>query len=70
MQKEDKDWLASCGVDISRNAVHDAAGINDNYPVGKGVFIDEQSRYIILVNIEDHIEVVILLKKMGKIIEQ
>jgi hypothetical protein len=41
MKKFDREWLANRGVDIERNPIHDAAGINDDYPIGRGVFIDE-----------------------------
>lgn len=40
--------------------MHDAAGINDDYPVGRGVFIDELGQFVVLVNLEDHIEIVML----------
>jgi protein-arginine kinase len=40
--------------------VHDAAGINDDYPVGRGVFIEEHRNFIVKVNFEDHIEIVLL----------
>lgn len=40
--------------------MHDAAGINDDYPVGRGVFIEEHRNFIVKVNFEDHIEIVLL----------
>ena len=49
----------SRGINTQRNAIHDAAGINDDYPIGKGIFRDESDRFIILVNFEDHIEIII-----------
>jgi len=49
----------SRGINTERNAIHDAAGINDDYPIGKGIFRDEFDRFIILVNFEDHIEIII-----------
>jgi protein-arginine kinase len=38
--------------------VHDAAGINDDYPTGRGVFIEEAKEFVVLINFEDHIEIV------------
>ena len=32
--------------------------MNDDYPVGRGVFKEENSNFAILVNFEDHIEIV------------
>lgn len=37
----DADWLESIEINLQRDPVHDAAGINDDYPLGRGVFIDE-----------------------------
>lgn len=54
---ETKTWLNSMGIDISKQRSHDAAGINEDWPNGRGVFIDEQKAFVILVNFEDHIQV-------------
>lgn len=48
------------GVSIEKLAEHDAAGINDDWPVGRGVFIHDQKSFVVLVNFEDHLELVIL----------
>jgi hypothetical protein len=47
--------LTTKGISIERNVVHDAAGINDDYPAGRGVFFDEMKKFIVTVNFEDHI---------------
>lgn len=39
---------------------HDAAGINDDWPVGRGVFINDAKTFVVLVNFEDHLEIVVL----------
>ena len=40
--------------------MHDAAGINDDYPVGRGVFIEDTQEFVVLVNFEDHIQIIML----------
>lgn len=40
--------------------MHDAAGINDDFPVGRGVFIDDHREFVVLINFEDHIQIVML----------
>ena len=55
---ETKAWLEFIGIDISRKKSHDSAGINDDWPKGRGVFIDNQREFAVLVNFEDHIQVV------------
>lgn len=40
--------------------MHDAIGINDDYPTGRGIFIDEQAQFVVLVNLEDHVEIIML----------
>ena len=59
---EDKDrvWLKQVGISIDRDPEHDAAGINDDWPIGRGVFINENKSFVVLVNFEDHLEFVIL----------
>lgn len=42
---------------------HDAAGINDDWPVGRGVFIQDNRDFIVLVNLEDHLKFVIMPDK-------
>ena len=53
-----KEYLNNIGVNIDRSASHDAAGINDDWPVGRGVFIDDNYNFALLVNFEDHIQVI------------
>ena len=52
--------MGSVGVKLGRDALHDAAGINDDFPVGRGVFIEESHEFVVLVNFEDHIQIVML----------
>ena len=63
---DDKDvkWLQSVGVDAkNRNPEHDAAGINDDWPVGRGIFIQDKKDFIVLVNFEEHLKIITLLDK-------
>ena len=57
---EDLEWLSQRGISLDENKVHTAAGINDDHPAGCGVFKEENSKFIILVNKEDHLEIVML----------
>jgi galactokinase/mevalonate kinase-like predicted kinase len=52
--------LKERGINIERSQLHDAAGINDDYPAGRGVFFDEKRNFVILVNMQDHIEIVMV----------
>jgi hypothetical protein len=36
------------------------AGINEDWPVGRGIFIHDLKQFVVLVNFEDHIEIVSL----------
>ena len=54
---ESKAWLESVGIDITRNQSHDSAGINEDWPSGRGVFIDENRDFVVLVNFEDHVQI-------------
>jgi len=60
IEEKEKGWLKSIGVPVKRTSLHDAAGINDDYPVGRGVFIEDQHNFVVLVNFEDHIEIILL----------
>jgi protein-arginine kinase len=44
---------------LRRQSLHDAAGINDDYPVGRGIFIEDQFEFFVLVNLEDHIQIIV-----------
>lgn len=39
LEESDKNWLSSIGISVERNTEHDAAGINDDWPIGRGVYI-------------------------------
>lgn len=41
IEEKQKTWLTKIGVNVERTALHDSAGINDDYPVGRGVFIED-----------------------------
>ena len=60
IEDDEKQWLKQIGVDVERTQLHDAAGINDDYPVGRGVFIEDAKEFVVLVNFEDHIQIVML----------
>lgn len=60
LEDEAKAWLEEVGIDISRDKSHDAAGINEDWPSGRGVFIDDNKAFAILVNFEDHLQIVSL----------
>lgn len=45
-------------MNVDRSLSHDAAGINDDWPTGRGVFIDDNYNFALLVNFEDHIQVI------------
>lgn len=53
-------WLESCKIKLGRSELNDAAGINDDFPIGRGVFIDDNHEFVVLVNFEDHVEVIML----------
>jgi len=56
------DWLRErAKVDIAeRDPVHDAGGINDDWPVGRGVFIQDNHDFVVLVNFEEHLKILVL----------
>ena len=42
LSDSDRDWLSSLGLDPdNKNEEFQAGGINDDWPVGRGVFIQE-----------------------------
>lgn len=41
LEDKEKDWLKTVGISVERDADHDAAGINDDWPIGRGVFIHD-----------------------------
>ena len=60
LENTDIDWLNSVGISLSRSPLHDASGINDDFPVGRGVFIDDNREFVVLVNFEDHVQIIML----------
>jgi arginine kinase len=58
LDDETKAWLDSEGIDITKQAAHDSAGINEDWPNGRGVFIDDNKEFVVLVNFEDHIQLI------------
>ena len=60
LDDETKAWLETQGIDISRQKSHDSAGINEDWPNGRGVFIDDNKENVVLVNFEDHVQVITL----------
>jgi protein-arginine kinase len=61
IDEKDKKWLAEVGVDLTnRSKELDAAGINDDWPVGRGVFIQDEKDFLVLVNFEDHLQFIVL----------
>lgn len=68
--KDQKQFLAQHGIEIERNEVHDAAGINDDYPGGRGVFFEDHNRFVILVNFEEHICIKMLENKLAPNLKQ
>lgn len=60
----DKNWLKSIGIDPNNeNEEFDAAGINDDWPIGRGVFIEDSKSFVVLVNYMDHLKIVVLKDK-------
>ena len=60
IEDREKEWLYTLGIDVSRSELHDASGINDDYPIGRGVFIEDTREFVVLVNFEDHLQVIML----------
>ena len=48
---------------MSRSKIHDAAGITENWPEGRGIFVSSNKTVVVKVNFEDHIEVTVLEKE-------
>lgn len=45
---------------------HEAGGLNDDWPVGRGIFIQDQKDFVVLVNFEEHIKIVVLKDETSK----
>ena len=59
LTKEQRDWFAEKEIALERDSAH----FNDDWPLGRGVFLDEERTSAVLVNFEDHIRVVALSDK-------
>ena len=58
------EWLESINIDTTNKSEElDAAGINDDWPVGRGVFIQEDRNFIVLINFEEHVKIIVLRDK-------
>lgn len=57
MSDQDKEWLKATGVDVdNRDPDLEASGVYDDWPVGRGVFIEDDRKFVVLVNFEDHLK--------------
>ena len=45
---------------MNKNADFEAGGVNDDWPVGRGIFIQDDKDFIVQVNYEDHLKFIIL----------
>ena len=63
LEEQQKKILKKFDIDVERSRLHDSAGINDDYPVGRGVFIEDSNEFVVLVNFEDHIQIIMLPEK-------
>jgi len=46
------------GISVDKKPSHEAAGINEDWPAGRGVFVDDSHAFLLLVNFEDHIQII------------
>ena len=61
LNEKDIDWLKSVGIDPdNKDDELKAAGINDDWPVGRGIFIEDDKKFVVLVNFTDHIRIISL----------
>ncbi len=68
LKDEDVDWMKQViGFDPkTTNKVHDAGGINEDWPVGRGVFIQDKKDFLVFVNFEEHLRIVVLPDKSSE----
>jgi arginine kinase len=68
LKDEDVDWMRQViGFDPkTTNKEHDAGGINEDWPVGRGVFIQDKKDFLVFVNFEEHLRIVVLLDKTNE----
>jgi protein-arginine kinase len=52
-----EEWLNGVGICLDKKSSHNAAGINDDWPNGRGVFVDDSYSFVMLVNFEDHLQI-------------
>jgi len=51
----------SVGIDPENKSEElDAAGINEDFQVGRGVFIQDNKNFVVLVNFENHLKIIVL----------
>lgn len=67
LPEEDSEWLKEhLGIDPHYKSIeHDAGGLNDDFPVGRGLFIQDQKDFVVLVNYEEHIKIIVLRNKVS-----
>ncbi len=59
LEESDKEWLRdAAGISTERAPEIDAAGINDDWPIGRGVFINDDRSFAVLVNFDDHLIII------------
>jgi hypothetical protein len=69
LPEEDSEWLKeNLAIDPHHKSIeHDAGGLNDDFPVGRGIFIQDQKDFVVLVNYEEHIKIIVLRNKVSQI---
>jgi hypothetical protein len=62
ISEEETLWLKEkVGVDVNfLDPVLQAAGVTEDWPVGRGVFIQDAKDFIVLVNFEDHLRMIVV----------
>ena len=61
MDKDTLEWLQSVGIDAqNKNKELEAAGVNDDWPVGRGIFIQDNKDFVVMVNFEDHLKFILI----------
>lgn len=61
LDQKDKDWLKSKGIDVTNTNIELKAGsVFEDWPVGRGVFINDNRTFVIQVNFDEHVKIVIL----------
>ena len=62
LEEEDLQWMEDrVGFNPNKKSLeNEAGGLNDDWPVGRGVFIQDQKDFVVLVNFEEHIKIIVL----------